>query len=294
MPGFQSLIDLIVDRAAAQAVSIGAQQVAGPLVGNFTGGIGVYAANQLAYLIWTKLWVLAALVAGYNIVRAGIKLINSQEEDKLTKARRTIVTSLVGVMALYLVPRIVDAIYTGGAVFYAPFNLVFETPGGVTLGASIFTAELYGIIRWVEVMIVPVAIGIVVYSGFRIITTFGKEEGPAVMRRAIASLATGIILLLIDPAIKATLGIPNFGLPGTPSTAPIIARGLGILNSVLLLLSLAAIVIVVYAGIRLVVSLGNEEEQTKAKSLLVRAIIGMTIVFLSFALSVTIVAIASS
>lgn len=283
---------LMIDRAAAQIISGGAQQAAGPLVGSFAGGTGVTALNNLAQLIWTKSWVLAGAAATYNIVRAGVRLINSQEEDKLSKARRTILLSLVGVMALYLVPRFISAIYTAGGP-----SGVFATPGGVTAGATVFVDELYGILRWTSVVLVPLGIGMIVISGFRVIASFGSEDAVPVMRRAIASVGTGLLLILLDPennpVIKNTLGIPNFGLPGTPSTGPIIVRGLAIVQSLLSFLALIAVVIVAYAGILLILSLGSEEEKTKAKGLLTRSAIGLLVVSISYAFIAFIVSLAA-
>lgn len=275
-----ALLTILLPGAAdAQQVSYGAEQVAGPLIGFFTSTTGVVGLNDLAYLLMTKFWLLIGVAATYNIVRAGIRLINSQEEDKVSKARRTIGMSLVAVMAAYLAPKLVEAIYTAGGIAG-----VFASPGGVFAGAGVFANELYGIIRWIEVMLIPLAIALIVFSGLKAILTFGKEDGPAALRREVLAVGVGLILLILDPVIKATLGIPNFGLPGTPSTAPLITRGIAIVNNLILLLALLATAIAIYAGIRMIVSLGNEEAKTAAKNLLVRTAIGMAILFLSYAL----------
>jgi hypothetical protein len=49
-------------------------------------------------------------------------------------------------------------------------------------------------------------------------------------------------------------------------------------------LALAAVMVVVYAGFLCVLSNGNEENFTKAKGLLIRAAIGMIVIFISLAL----------
>ncbi len=273
------LVALLPAVASAQQVSLGAQQVAGPLVGFFTPSTGVIGLNDLAYLLMTKAWMLIGIAATYNIVRAGIKLINSQEEDKLSKARRTIGMSLVSVMAFYMVPQIVRAIYTAGGP-----GGVFSSPAGVTAGASIFAQELYGVIRWVLTMIIPLAIGLIVFAGIKAIASFGKEDGPAALRKEVFAVAVGLVLLVTNVAIKRTLGIPDFGLPFGPSTAPLIARGIGIVNQLLLFLALAATIVVVYAGVRVVLSFGSEEQFTQSKTLLARAVIGLAVIFISWAL----------
>ncbi len=279
-PLLPAILGLLLPAVAHAQVSFGAQQVAGPLVGFFTGTTGVIGLNDLALLLLTRVWLLIGVAATYNIVRAGIRLINSQEEDKLTKARRTIGSSIVSVMAFYLVPRIVVAVYSANG----PGN-TFMTPAGVDAGATVLASELYGIIRWVEVIIIPLAIGLIVFSGLKAILSFGKEDGPAALRKEVFAVVAGILLLMVDPFIKATLGIPNLGLPGVPSTAPLFLRGIEIVNKLMLMLALVAVVIVVYAGIRMIISVGSEDDTTKAKQLLVRAIIGMAVLFISYALA---------
>jgi len=272
---------LLVPSAHAQLVSAGARMVAGPLVASFAGGTGVIAFNNLAYFFLTRVWLIASVVALYNIIRAGIKLINSGEEDKLTKARDTIAISLVAVMALYLAPKLVQAIFSAGG----PAG-VFSSQAGVVAGATVFAIEIYGIIRWIEVLIAPFAIALIVLSGIKAIGSFGTEDGPAALRREVFSVIVGIIILLLDPVIKATLGIPatGIGLPGVPTPVPILARAIGIGNQLLLFLSLVAVGIVIYAGIQMMVSVGEEEAMTKSKGLLTRAAIGFVVLIVSYSL----------
>lgn len=51
-----------------------------------------------------------------------------------------------------------------------------------------------------------------------------------------------------------------------------------ILSVVLSFLALAAVIVVIFAGIRLIVSLGNDEEKDKAKKAIYYALIGLIIV----------------
>ena len=289
---FASLIvSLMIPSVHAQLISAGASMAAGPLVNFFAPGTGIVAFNNLTYFLLSRVWLIAGVIAAYNITRAGIKLINSGEEDKLTKARNTIAISLVAVMALYLAPKLVDAIFAAGGP-----EGVFASQAGIVAGASVFAIEIYGIIRWIEVLVAPFAIALIVLSGIKAIGSFGKEDGPAALRREVFSVVVGILILLLDPIIRATLGLPatGIGLPGLPTAAPLFARAIGIANQLLLLLSLVAAGIVLYAGIEMIVSAGEEEAQTKSKALLVRAIIGFLVLFISYSLVNLVVAIMQS
>lgn len=282
LPLLAGLLGLLLPAAASAQVSLGATQASGGLFATFTTFTGVPGFNELALLLVHKVWLLIGIAAVYNIVRAGISLINNQEEDKLTKARKTIGVSVAAVMAFYFVPRLVEAIYTANG----PAG-VFTSPVGVVAGATVFATEIYGVIRWVEVVIIPIAIALIVVSGLKAIASFGKEDGVTALRREVVAVAMGIVLLGLDPVIKATLGIPRqgIGMPGVPTTAPLFVRAVEIINELLLFLALIATAMVTYAGIRLIVSLGNEEGATAAKGTLFRTTVGMVVLFLSYALT---------
>ncbi len=61
------------------------------------------------------------------------------------------------------------------------------------------------------------------------------------------------------------------------------------LITVLGFMTLIAVAILVYAGFRMVVSFGREEDFTAAKSLMIRVIVGLLILCLSYALVYTVV-----
>lgn len=96
-----------------------------------------------------------------------------------------------------------------------------------------------------------------------------------------ASAATVLAMAWVS-TVMADLGGPMPNLPGTapPGTGESGVRDaiISILNAVLNFLALVAVVIVVIAGIRLIISQGDEGEKDKAKTAIIYALVGLIIV----------------
>jgi hypothetical protein len=264
----------------AQWLSQTAQSVAGPLRPFFGQGGGTSALNNIAVYLVTQLSTLTYIAALFMIIRQGIKLINSQEEDRLSKAKRSIAVTLVAVMLAYLTPRLVEAFYTAGG----PMGIV-SSPGAAMAGAMVLSEEIYGIIRWTMVLVAPLTIAMIVSSGILAIANFGSEEGVKKLRQTVVGAIGGILLLVMGQAIKLTFGVPDFGTPGAPTTVPIILRVIGVMNDLLLLLLIVTGAVIVYAGFLMVLNFGNEDQYNKAKGIIIRAAIGLAVIFSSWMLS---------
>ena len=92
---------------------------------------------------------------------------------------------------------------------------------------------------------------------------------------ALASLAAG------TPPVYAGFGGPIPAIPGTPNGANegnIRAIILKILTFVLNFLALLAVIFIIIAGIRLIVSQGEEEAKEKAKKTILYVIIGLVVI----------------
>lgn len=250
-------------------VSAAADAVAGSLLMSAFGGGGFLG---IVTFLRDRIFLLLLPVGIFLVVRAGVKLINSQDDEKLNVAKRTIAGTAVGIMLAYLSARLVDAFVTVGGTL------------NPNAGANILAEEVAGIIDWVSVLVAGLAILMIVVSGLQAITSFGKEESTTKVRNTIFGVVAGIGTLIIAPAIKLTLGLTpdaTASLPGSPDASPIILRGVQIVSTLLTFLALIAVAVIIYAGIVLIGNFGNEEQFTKSKSLIVRALIGLIVILLS-------------
>lgn len=264
----------LVDVAHAQGLSGIANQVSNGLMAVFSGdGEGGQGANAYAGIAGFLLdqskaivWIFAVLL----LVRSGIKLIYGQSEERFEEAKRAVANGLMAVVLVYLTSSLVNAFIRAGGSW------------NPESGSAIFTTELLGIVRWVQVLVAVLAIGMIVAAVFVAMFSVGSDDALGRIRRAVFGAAAGLLILGLDVAFRATFGLAYYSIPNGPSPFPIIQRALIIIGYILGFMALIAVIVVIYAGIRMILSLGNEEQFKAARSLILRALLGLFVILVSF------------
>lgn len=100
------------------------------------------------------------------------------------------------------------------------------------------------------------------------------------------STMAGDIKTQLDAAAGA--GGANLGTPQDPRLTVAM-----IIRTALSLIGMVALVLVIYSGVLWMTAAGNEEQVTKAKTLLFQAVIGLIIIFMSYAIATYVVRIIS-
>lgn len=208
----------------------------------------------------------------FIVVRSGLTLVISEKEDKLSKAKRIIASTLVGIV-LVLISQSLVAAFVNISSVGLPSN-----------GPGILAVEVDGIISWITVLVAVIGALMVIVSGVRIIASFGKEEGVAALRRAVFAVAAGILLIMLRFVIAATIGAT-----ATPNPTTIIGSVMVIVANLMLFLALVVIIVIIYAAILMMLNFGTEEQFTKARTLIVRALIGLLVIVVSYSFAVFIV-----
>lgn len=137
------------------------------------------------------------------------------------------------------------------------------------------------------------AFGFLIFNGFKLIIARDNEEKITIAKSGILWSALGFVVAILSfSIISATfnfLGGVNRNELTSPDTIqpPIAEAGfLGVfkvvISGVLGLSFLASVIAVVYAGARMILSGGNEEQVTKAKTILKWAVAGMVVIILSY------------
>ncbi len=264
-------------------MSMGAGWVSG-LATAFTGAGYAGGLEGISGAVVGSVWLVLLPVGVFLVVRAGFSLIISQDEGKLSTAKRTITGTLIGIMLVFISQRLVTAFYLNG---------------GITNDANASQLQniLYGIVNWSLVTMAALGMLMIVVSVIRALASFGKEDGVANMRQTITGVATGILMISLLPAVKLTLGIVDLSALGEGSThtdaGQIILVITTIIARLLSYLAFLAVAIVIYAGIRMIVTLGNEEEYKKSRTLIGRALVGLIVILLSYAAVAAVLSIAT-
>ena len=243
--------------------------VGGNLMSVFSGAGFSGGPQGIAGAVVVAIWSVILPTSVYLIVRSGMSLIISQDEGKLSTAKRTIASTLVGIILVFISQELVVGIYTQGIT------------GG---GQSVLQGVIYGILNWSSTLVAALGALMIIVSVVRGIASFGKEDSLKHMRHTVYAVAMGILMISLIPAVKLTLGIVDLQPLGTgaPTNASaILATGAHIVAQGMTYLALLAVTIVVYAGIRMILNFGNEEEFKKSRELINRALIGLVVILLS-------------
>ncbi len=219
-----------------------------------------------------------AIVGVLMISIIGIRMIIAQDDEAYSKAKSVVNAVIVGLIMLYLIGPFIQAFYgtTGEVVRTSP-----------SLGTSVFNDELNGLINWFLTILAALAMFSVIFTGLRALLTANSEEGVTNLRRAIVSAAAGILLVIFRFVLSLAFGAgdPSQGIAAGSANALILVHNFfRIVEYFLGFLGLAALAVVVYAGLQYLTSFGNEERTESARKLIFRAVIGIVIIVVSFAL----------
>jgi len=227
--------------------------------------------------------VVVAAAATFVLVRYGLRLVNSQDEEKLSSAKKVIGGTIAALMLYYLAGPLTDAFFgtgEGGATVGEAFR------GGA--GVKIIATEVEGVLKWVEFIIGLMAIVTIIVSGIIAVTSYGKEEGTTQLKRTVGAVIFGVILIASKEVIMRTFGIDAgyFGAPGepnNPTNSAVITKILEIVNLLIGLSALIAAAFVVFAGIVMILNTGNQEQADRARKMLIKSVIGLVVMMTSFA-----------
>jgi len=137
------------------------------------------------------------------------------------------------------------------------------------------------------------AFGFLVFNAFKLIIARDNEEAITKAKSGIWwsvwGFVAAILAFSIVSAVSTLLGGTGRDELASPDqlNLPIADAGFmavfrRVINGILGLSTVAAILMIVYSGIKMVYSSGNEEEITKAKTILRWAIVGVVIILLSY------------
>ncbi len=229
-----------------------------------SGDFGSIAKDVVAAFlpILTGVGVLVIIIFGY-------RMIIGQEDDVITKARTVMSGTIAGLVMAWLIGPFIDA-------FYGESGEVAR--GGALQGAAEFDSQVNGLVNWVLVIVAALAVAMIILSALKSFASGTSEEGIANMRKTVFSVIFGIILLVFRFVLS------DLFLATTRNPAPVLANFLRPISFVMGFLALTGLIIVLYAGILCILSLGKEEQYTKAKGLLIRAGIGVIVILVSLAI----------
>lgn len=215
------------------------------------------------------LWVVSAIMV---LIIAGFAMVTTSDEGRVEKAKNTIIAVVSGGILITIITTLgpvglIGLLYNGTAGYILTS----------TVSADNIGLEAIGIAEWLTTIVVVLGILFVIASAIRAVASLGDEAQYESVRQAVLQLLIGLVVIASAVIIKRVMyntGEPSLLINLFASKVVIV---LGFVLTV-------AIAIIVYAGLRMVLSLGNEEQFNSAKSLVIRAAIGIALILVSYSL----------
>ncbi|PIR53376.1 hypothetical protein COU76_01385 [Candidatus Peregrinibacteria bacterium CG10_big_fil_rev_8_21_14_0_10_49_10] len=246
--------------------------------GNPSGSIGGDDIGSIVLYSMRSVRKLVNIVAILIIVITGFLQVTAQDDqNQLSKARYTLIAAAAALVLINVAEPMYNALNQG---------FIGKDTGGAlngAQGASIITSEILGFIDFIEEPLLAVAVLMIIISGIRAILEFGSEQGVTQIRRTIISILSGIVLIASKFALaSATAGQVGEVNPNDINSSGITETVVHIATILVGFMALAAVTVIVIAGIMMIFNKGDQETATKARALILRVVLGLLVILISF------------
>ncbi len=240
-----------------------------------------------------SLKVVIGAVAVLFIIIAGVKLVASGgNEEEFTKQSTTIIWGIIGLFVIGLASEISDIFkVSNGSDILSNANEALQK-------TRIFNRVVEVVMTFLKYIIGSISVAFVIRSGLRMVTLGGNEDEVGKDKKSIMYGILGLaIILMADPIIKKVFfKVDTNAFPGLQAVRPGIDAGrliqeiAGVTNVIAAITGPIALLALVGASLMYALAGGDEEKTAKAKKIIQWAIIGIVIIYGSFAIVSTFVA----
>ena len=230
--------------------------------GAASGGGAFVTLVQNFILVLEGFVPLVSIIAVIMIIVGGLMMVIIDDEGNAARLKNIVIGCVSGLIIINMAYIIANA-------------FINYQSGGV----GTIIAEVDGLINWASFLVGMLIIASIIVTGIRAVASFGSEDGAGTMRQAIVSLVIGLVFITARYVLAESFVNIN---PGP--IVNIIGR---VTSSILVLFFIIGVTILIYYGIRLVIGLGNDEDITNARSMIVRMVIGLVIIGLSYWIATT-------
>ncbi|MDD5055333.1 MAG: hypothetical protein PHZ00_03625 [Candidatus Peribacteraceae bacterium] len=267
--------------------------------------------RNAAYDLIARFSPLILIVMIMTVIILAFTLLLSHDDAGLSKAKSTLIATLIGGMIITVILMLSGGSFSGAIPRQSFIELFFTGENSTNAGnytsvlkssnANAVGLQAEGVASWLATMAAVVGILIIIITALRAFLSFGDEASYANVRKSILHIIIGLIIiggavllrrafyvptLVIDGggSITETVSItfPGGDPEGNPDTLIELIKDKVMI--VLAVMTIVAVAILIYAGLRMVISFGREEDFSAAKSLMLRVIVGLFIILLSFTL----------
>jgi len=157
------------------------------------------ARDQLRDAVNYIKWLFGSVAVLFMTISGLRMMLASGDEEAITKQKRNLTWSMIGMLVILLANNIVNAIY-----------VIKEPKEIIPAQASAGIMELTGVIKLILVFLGPIAIIFTIYAGFIYLTAADNEEKTSQAKRMIIGGITGIVIVYAAYALANTVTAETF------------------------------------------------------------------------------------
>lgn len=197
------------------------------------------------------------------------------DEEQLTEQRKNFLFAAIGCTIIGIASQVVEV--------FDPFRSGSNNEIIDIDQAKNITQIL---INYIELSLAAIAIAVIFYAGFRMITANGDEErmneGKNLFKYGFIGF---VIVMLADPMVNMVF-FPNSGQSGVGNqeATNFIVQGLGVLKFVLTFLGILVFISFVIAGVLYFTALDDDDRTERAKRTIIWTAIGFVVIVISYSL----------
>ncbi len=208
------------------------------------------------------------------IAYAGLELFLSRgSEDTYKEKKKQIMAIGIGFSLILLIPNLIDF------AFFGQEGDIFNNDR-VEEYAKNAVSEIHGIFKFLSTLTVAIGTLLLVLSAFKLILSGESEDELGKVKKRIIYTTAGMIVIISIEKIVGYLSKDD--KISIPNNSGLIEFLVNTANFILGFLGLFAIVALIWAGIKMITTFGDDAATEEAKKTVKGAVIGLVLAFSAF------------
>lgn len=244
----------------------------------------VFGALGYAKILAGVLGMIFLTIMGFRLV------IRGENEEEITNTKRGFIFILIAFIMISMAEDI-------GGIFDMEKGTIIKSPQEILKRVALFDKQVEILITFMKYVLGSFATLMVIRYALKIITGGGNEDEVTKNRKSLLLSAGGLALIFVGDIFinKVFYNInKNFytGTDGAQATIDLeagISEIVGITNFILKFVGPIAVLMLIVGAIMYATAGGDQERMDKAKRLLLTTMVGIVIIFGSFAIVSTII-----
>lgn len=250
-------------------------------------------ANILSEIFFIMKSILGVIVI-FWIVWTGVYIVaGSTDEERVKSGKQMFKYAIFGLAAMLLIePMVLDVFYGGGQIHTDTTGI-----GDIQKSTDNFRTEITGIIDFVKTLLIFIGMAYIIKAGAQMIFAFGEEDKITNAKSMVIPIFFGFLLVIFNEIIinqvlyNAILDgeTVKFTLGDASGVSPFVVKIVAFLKYLMGFVGVILFGFIVYGSFIIMTSLGDDDKVESGKKILINAIIGMTILLVSFMLTISLV-----